>query len=194
MATRCEYCLFGENDSADSLRDVLRNFWRALYRRHPDRVRDRANPNGPRTRGFPVFFSPESWLRPAHFLLDEEPELWTSIGSPNRQNLEQTCWDVLREMGRSRANFVVYDFPQAPIFPNDPRYALLVREFKKLQMANEQTSKALQQVQGASAQAPAAAGLAKELSAEHQPIGAFRRIKSEFTRLAAAEPGSRTSS
>ena len=184
MATRCDYCLFGRNRSANSLRDTLREFWRELWRREPVAVRSLAHPSDMGMRAFPIFISQDSWRRPADYRLDSD--LWVGLGSPNRQDLERTCWDALHAMGRSRSDFVIYDFPDAPLFPNDPRYAVLVQEFTRLQAAHEKTRTALAELAAAAPQALDSVDLTETLSAEHCPICAFLRIRDRFHGVADA--------
>lgn len=172
MATPCDYCLFGRNRSAESLRDALRDFWRELYRRDPDGVRGRARPYIG-LLAFPVFISTDGRRTPAHFQLDED--LWAVLGSPNKQTLEATCQDVLQRMGRVRSDFVIYDFPDAPLLPEDSRYAALVHEFKQLQAMHQEVRLALKN--------PAAvpkALFALDLRRTTSPVGAFLRIRSSF--------------
>ena len=172
MATPCDYCLFGRNRSAASLRDALRDFWRELYSRDPDGVRGRARPHIG-ILAFPVFISTDGRRTPANYRLDED--LWAFLGSPNRQTLEATCQDVLQRMDRVRSDFVIYDFPDAPLFPQDSRYATLVHEFKKLQAVHEEVRLALKK--------PAAvpqARVALDLRRASSPIGAFLRIRTSF--------------
>ena len=186
MATLCDYCLFGENRLASSLRDALRTFWSELYGRDPERIRDLTHPSDFGMRSFPVFISRDRWRWPGDWKLDED--LWASLGSPNRQTLEPTCQGVLRKMGLRRSDFVIYDFPEAPMFSNDLRYAALVREFKQLQAAHEATREVLHEAAMASQQALAAVDVTSALSTKSRPIGAFLRIRDEFMKIGADSP------
>lgn len=70
-------------------------------------------------------------------------------------------------MGRSPSDFVIYDFPDAPMFPNDARYDAVTREFKRMQAAH-----------------------AHSLEHRHRPIGCFLRIREEYRRFADEGVGS----
>ena len=189
MATLCDYCLFGENRSASSLRDALRAFWGELYRRDPEGVRNRvvvgAGVSRSVPKSFPVFVSSDGGWGHTHYRLDND--LWVFLGSPNRQTLEPTCQGFLRKLGRSRSDFVIYDFPEELMFPNNLLYAALVREFKQLQAAHEATREVLHEAAMASQQALAAVDVTSALSTKG-PIGAFLRIRDEFMKIGADSP------
>ena len=184
MATSCDYCLFGENRSARSLRDALRTFWSKLYERDLERIRDLAHPSDFGMRSFPVFISRDRWRWSGDWKLDED--LWASLGRPNRQTLEPTCQRLLGELGRSRSDFVIYDFPEEPMFPNDLLFPTLVREFKQLQAAHEATREVPHEA-AAAQQALAAVDVTSALSTKG-PIGAFLRIRDEFMKIGADSP------
>ena len=185
MSTRCDYCVFGENRSANSLTDALGDFWRELYKRDPDGIRSRARP--PNHSGmwpFDSFISTDGLKGSRDFPLHKD--LWVSLRIVNRQDLERTCRRILQKLGRSPSDFVIYDFPDARMFPNDPLYAALVREFKQLQDRHQTTRMALQEAVATAPEALGAFDLAEASSTQHGPIGTFLRIKDKFKRVADA--------
>ena len=180
MSTPYTYCLFGENRE-DSLRGAMRRFWEELCRRDPDGLRDRASP-GQGIWVFPVSNSPDRWKWPVGLQLGDD--LCAFVGSPNKTTLESKCWEILRGMGRSRSDFVIYDFPEEPMFPDDARYNAVVREFKQMQAAHADSCKALDEAAGALREALVVVEAAGAFERELRPIDAFLRIKEDFRSLA----------
>ncbi|MDE0234838.1 MAG: hypothetical protein OXM62_07505 [bacterium] len=84
-------------------------------------------------------------------------------------------------MGRSRSDFVIYDFPEEPLFPDDAGYNAAVRELKRLQAAHADTSKALDEaVKALRIALEVAEAASGAFQREHSPIDALLRIKNEF--------------
>lgn len=160
--THCEYSLFGETYRKQALSDTWLHFLEELYKRDAD---------GPKncvpfsdwlaTRNYFPHLSGHRPSKRAHEVADG---LWARVDRCKRENVEKECWKLLERLGRRRSDFVVFGFPEAEAFLNDPRYVALVREFKRLQEKNE-----------------------------HRPIDSFLRIKEEFMKLAEKRRGSANS-
>ena len=182
--THCEYSLFGTTHYKKALSDTWLHFLEELYKRDPDGVRDCVP--------YSDWLETSNWFRhrwrhsPSQRAYEVADGLWARVDWCKRENVEGECWRLLEQLGRRRSDFVIFGFPDAATFLDDPRYVALVREFQKLQDIHEKTCKALDEAVGVPRQVASAIEAARDR--EHRPIDAFLCIKKVFMKF--AEEGS----
>ena len=132
--THCKYSLFGTTHYKKALSETWLHFLEELYKRDPDGVRDCVP--------YSDWLETSNWFRhhwrhrPSQRAYEVADGLWARVDWCKRENVEGECWRLLEQLGRRRSDFVIFGFPDAATFLDDPRYVALVREFTRLQKEN----------------------------------------------------------
>lgn len=150
--THSEYSLFGATYRKQALRETWRHFLDELYKRDPEGLRSCVGSSDwLETRN--CFW--RRWERgPSKGAHEVADGLWARVDRCKRENVEKECWKLLERLGRNRSDFVIYGFPEAAAFLDDPRYAELVREFQQLQTVHDNACRALDEAMGVLASGP----------------------------------------
>ncbi len=122
--THCEYSLFGATYRKQALSETWLHFLDELYKRDPDGLRSCVGSSDwLETRNC---FRHRWERRPSQRAYEVADGLWARVDRCKRDNVEKECWKLLERLGHRRSDFVIYGFPEAAAFLDDPRYVALV--------------------------------------------------------------------